>query len=43
MPILSEEKQSPIITAFLFPNEQFNFENFIHLLKREAMSFIRGN
>ncbi|MFC2947030.1 2-aminoethylphosphonate--pyruvate transaminase [Virgibacillus sediminis] len=32
-PYLSEEKQSPFITAFLFPNEQFDFEEFYTFVK----------
>ena len=33
---ISEEKQSPIITTFLFPNEQFNFEDFYSFVKERG-------
>ncbi len=34
---ITAEKQSPIITTFLFPNEQFNFEDFYSFVKERGL------
>ncbi|ALC89297.1 2-aminoethylphosphonate--pyruvate aminotransferase [Bacillus sp. FJAT-18017] len=39
---LSEEKQSPIITAFRFPNEDFNFEHFYTYVKERGYVLYPG-
>ncbi|MBS4214266.1 MULTISPECIES: 2-aminoethylphosphonate--pyruvate transaminase [Neobacillus] len=39
---LSEEKQSPIITAFLFPNERFNFAEFYSFVKERGYVLYPG-
>ena len=37
-----EEKQSPIITTFLFPNEQFNFNDFYNFVKERGFVLYPG-
>lgn len=39
---ISAEKQSPIITTFLFPNEQFNFEDFYQFVKERGFVIYPG-
>ena len=39
---ISEEKQSPIITAFLFPNEHFNFAEFYSFVKERGYVLYPG-
>ncbi|HEY2422373.1 MAG TPA: 2-aminoethylphosphonate--pyruvate transaminase, partial [Neobacillus sp.] len=39
---ISEEKQSPIITAFLFPNEHFNFSEFYSFVKERGYVLYPG-
>ena len=39
---LSEEKQSPIITTFLFPNDHFNFEHFYTFVKERGYVLYPG-
>lgn len=39
---IAEEKQSPIITTFLFPNEQFNFEDFYSYVKERGFVLYPG-
>ena len=39
---ITEEKQSPIITTFLFPNEQFNFEDFYSFVKERGYVIYPG-
>ena len=34
---ITDDKQSPIITTFLFPSEGFSFEHFTLILKKEVM------
>jgi 2-aminoethylphosphonate-pyruvate transaminase len=41
-PYISEEKQSPIITTFLFPNEQFNFNDFYNFVKERGFVLYPG-
>ena len=41
-PYITEEKQSPIITTFLFPNEQFNFKDFYHYVKERGFVLYPG-
>ena len=42
MLIYPEEKQSPIITAFLFPNEHFNFDEFYSFVKERGYVLYPG-
>lgn len=39
---ITAEKQSPIITTFLFPNEQFNFEDFYEYVKTKGYVLYPG-
>ncbi|MFJ8236439.1 2-aminoethylphosphonate--pyruvate transaminase [Ureibacillus sp. NPDC094379] len=39
---ITAEKQSPIITTFLFPNEQFDFNNFYHFVKERGFVLYPG-
>ncbi|MGE8081061.1 2-aminoethylphosphonate--pyruvate transaminase [Peribacillus loiseleuriae] len=39
---ISAEKQSPIITTFLFPNEQFNFVDFYSFVKERGYVIYPG-
>lgn len=39
---VSEEKQSPIITTFLFPHEGFSFESFYEAMKAEGFVLYPG-
>ncbi len=39
---ISSEKQSPIITTFLFPNERFNFGNFYSFVKERGYVIYPG-
>ena len=39
---ITEEKQSPIITTFLFPNEHFNFEEFYSFVKERGYVLYPG-
>jgi 2-aminoethylphosphonate-pyruvate transaminase len=39
---IPEEKQSPIITAFLFPNERFNFHEFYSFVKERGYVLYPG-
>lgn len=39
---ISSEKQSPIISTFLFPNEQFNFEDFYSYVKEKGYVIYPG-
>ena len=39
---IAEEKQSPIITTFLFPNEQFGFEDFYAYVKAKGYVIYPG-
>ena len=39
---ITAEKQSPIITTFLFPNEQFNFEDFYSFVKERGYVIYPG-
>ncbi|PIC85511.1 2-aminoethylphosphonate--pyruvate transaminase [Sporosarcina sp. P20a] len=39
---ISEEKQSPIITTFLFPNDQFEFEDFYEYVKTKGYVIYPG-
>lgn len=39
---ISEEKQSPIITTFLFPNDRFNFEHFYTFVKERGYVLYPG-
>ncbi|MFJ7978143.1 2-aminoethylphosphonate--pyruvate transaminase [Peribacillus sp. NPDC096379] len=39
---ISDEKQSPIITTFLFPNEQFNFVDFYLFVKERGYVIYPG-
>lgn len=39
---ISAEKQSPIITTFLFPNEQFSFEEFYSYVKAQGYVIYPG-
>ncbi|WP_428912209.1 2-aminoethylphosphonate--pyruvate transaminase [Niallia sp. Krafla_26] len=39
---ISEEKQSPIITAFRFPNDDFNFEHFYTFVKERGYVLYPG-
>jgi 2-aminoethylphosphonate-pyruvate transaminase len=39
---ISAEKQSPIITTFLFPNERFNFEDFYSFVKERGYVIYPG-
>ncbi|KRF67534.1 2-aminoethylphosphonate--pyruvate aminotransferase [Bacillus sp. Soil768D1] len=41
-PYITPEKQSPIITTFLFPDEQFNFEDFYSFIKEEGYVIYPG-
>ena len=39
---ITPEKQSPIITTFLFPNEQFNFTDFYSFVKERGYVIYPG-
>ncbi len=39
---ITEENQSPIITTFLFPSEQFSFENFYYFIKEKGYVIYPG-
>lgn len=39
---ITEEKQSPIITTFLFPNESFQFEDFYYYVKMRGFVLYPG-
>jgi 2-aminoethylphosphonate-pyruvate transaminase len=39
---ISADKQSPIITTFLFPNEQFNFDEFYSYMKERGFVLYPG-
>ncbi len=39
---ISDEKQSPIITTFLFPNKHFNFEHFYTFVKERGYVLYPG-
>lgn len=39
---ISADKQSPIITSFLFPNEQFSFEDFYSYMKERGFVLYPG-
>ena len=39
---ITAEKQSPIITTFLFPNEQFSFEDFYFYVKERGYVLYPG-
>lgn len=39
---VSEEKQSPIITTFVFPNETFSFDSFYEAMKAEGFVLYPG-
>lgn len=39
---IEDEKQSPIITTFLFPSEQFNFEDFYAYVKERGFVIYPG-
>jgi 2-aminoethylphosphonate-pyruvate transaminase len=39
---ITDEKQSPIITTFLFPNETFSFENFYEYVKERGYVLYPG-
>ena len=39
---ITAEKQSPIITTFVFPNEQFNFEDFYSFVKERGYVIYPG-
>jgi 2-aminoethylphosphonate-pyruvate transaminase len=39
---ISADKQSPIITTFLFPNEQFNFDEFYSYMKEKGFVLYPG-
>lgn len=39
---ITEEKQSPIITTFLFPNSQFDFEDFYSFVKAKGFVIYPG-
>ncbi|PID04777.1 MULTISPECIES: 2-aminoethylphosphonate--pyruvate transaminase [unclassified Sporosarcina] len=39
---ISEEKQSPIITTFLFPNDEFEFEDFYEYVKTKGYVIYPG-
>lgn len=39
---ITGEKQSPIITTFLYPNEQFNFEDFYSYVKNRGFVLYPG-
>ncbi|XRG79097.1 2-aminoethylphosphonate--pyruvate transaminase [Rossellomorea sp. GAMAL-10_SWC] len=39
---INEENQSPIITTFLFPSEQFSFENFYYFIKEKGYVIYPG-
>ena len=41
-PYITEDKQSPIITTFLFPNEQFSFEDFYGYVKERGYVLYPG-
>ena len=41
-PYISAEKQSPIITTFLFPNESFNFAEFYSFVKEKGYVIYPG-
>ena len=41
-PYITADKQSPIITTFLFPNEEFNFENFYEYVKEKGYVLYPG-
>jgi 2-aminoethylphosphonate-pyruvate transaminase len=41
-PYITDEKQSPIITTFLFPNEQFKFEDFYTFVKERGYVIYPG-
>lgn len=41
-PYIAVEKQSPIITTFLFPNEQFKFEDFYSYVKEKGYVIYPG-
>ncbi|NRG48210.1 2-aminoethylphosphonate--pyruvate transaminase [Bacillus sp. CRN 9] len=39
---ITEEKQSPIITSFIYPTEQFSFESFYHFVKEKGFVIYPG-
>ncbi|MEH7451592.1 2-aminoethylphosphonate--pyruvate transaminase [Gottfriedia acidiceleris] len=39
---ITEENQSPIITTFLFPSEEFSFENFYYFIKEKGYVIYPG-
>lgn len=39
---ITEEKQSPIIPTFLFPNRQFDFEDFYSFVKGKGFVIYPG-
>jgi 2-aminoethylphosphonate-pyruvate transaminase len=39
---ITEDNQSPIITTFLFPSEQFSFENFYYFIKEKGYVIYPG-
>lgn len=41
-PYITAEKQSPIITTFLFPNESFKFSEFYHFVKEKGYVIYPG-
>jgi 2-aminoethylphosphonate-pyruvate transaminase len=42
IPLLPEEKQSPIITSFLYPDRSFNFKDFYLQLKKNGFVIYPG-
>lgn len=41
-PLLADELQSPIITSFLYPDEQFSFNDFYYRLKEKGFVIYPG-
>jgi 2-aminoethylphosphonate-pyruvate transaminase len=41
-PYITADQQSPIITTFLFPNEQFNFDDFYSYVKQRGFVIYPG-
>lgn len=39
---ITEEKQSPIITSFIYPTEQFSFDRFYHFVKEKGFVIYPG-
>lgn len=39
---ITEEKQSPIITSFIYPTEQFSFDSFYHFVKEKGFVIYPG-